>query len=203
MNNNKGNLVIVFLIGLIVGFGIGQIGGGETDEKVSVETDSAQEEQHNDKNDGDAMVMKETHTDDPAMEISGDTMMSTSEQKKVDEITSRAAGTNTIVVANQPAGDAVVVSLLSLEKSGWIAIHEDRDGALGNILGARRFNEGQYVAETVKLLRGTVGGATYHAVLHLDDGDSNFNYKTEIPVRDALGSLIAEDFVATAGAGLQ
>lgn len=102
-----------------------------------------------------------------------------------------------LVVVDQTAGLSVGMSMVSLSQDGWIAIHEKtEDGDMGNILGARRFLEGKYFGSVIDLLRGTESGKTYYAVLHIDDGDSIFDFETEVPARDSSGALIAAQFTA-------
>ncbi len=112
--------------------------------------------------------------------------------------TSFRTGEHSIVVADQPAAYAVVTSMVILGESGWIAIHEETaDGAMGSILGARRFQEGTYFGSSIDLLRPTEGGKTYFAILHDDNGDSIFDFETEVPAKDTDGELIRTRFVTS------
>lgn len=107
-------------------------------------------------------------------------------------------GENSLVVNEQNSGLSVVMSMVLLSQSGWVAVHEETpEGAMGNILGARRFAEGTYFSSSIDLLRATEGGRMYYAVLHGDDGDNTFNFETEVPARDASLALIAAKFIAT------
>ncbi|MBI4121192.1 MAG: hypothetical protein HY457_02980 [Parcubacteria group bacterium] len=107
---------------------------------------------------------------------------------------------NALVVSNQGAGNTVIVSLVSLEQSGWVAVHEQLDGgALGRILGARRFDAGKHFGQSVALLRSTEAGKVYQVVLHADDADSEFDFKKEVPVTVASGESVMASFTATTG----
>ncbi len=118
--------------------------------------------------------------------------------ESVSEFSSIASDDNLLVASDQPAGLVVVMSMVSLSKSSWVAIHESNaDGVPGNILGARRFEAGQYFGSTIELLRGMQTGTTYHALLHFDDGDSFFDYEKEVPIKDPLGKFITTEFIAT------
>lgn len=118
---------------------------------------------------------------------------------EVKEVPTVAFGENVLVASNQPAGDVMIMSMVSLETNGWVAIYEARgDGEPGNILGAARFDAGRYFAQKIELLRGTEEGSTYFAILHADDGDSEFDYKRETPLQDLLGNLTLAQFIATA-----
>lgn len=104
-------------------------------------------------------------------------------------------GGNSISVKNQISGNQVVLESVSFESDGWVAIHEERDGELGNTLGAGWFPAGTN-SGTIDLLRGTVAGGTYYAVLHGDDGDKQYNYKIDKPLTDDSGSMLMVKFSA-------
>ncbi len=109
-----------------------------------------------------------------------------------------ATGENIIVVGNQPADSRVLLSMVSLGASGWVAIHEKNgEEGIGSVLGARRFTAGRHFAERIELLRGTESGQEYFAVLHRDNGDTVFDYVIETPLPDGEGSFIIASFFAT------
>lgn len=115
-----------------------------------------------------------------------------------------AIGNNFLVVSPQPAGSTVIMSMISLEMDGWIAIHEDvGDGTPGSILGARRFNTGRYFGEPIELLRNTQEGEVYFVMLHGDDGDGEFNHEVEIALKDPTGNFIQEKFLATSSGSIE
>ncbi len=109
------------------------------------------------------------------------------------------AGGNAIYVADQEPGIVVAVGKIVLASPGWVVIREDRGGEPGNILGARRFDAGEGRGE-VELLRGTVEGGIYYAILHGDDGDRSFDYTADLPLRDQQGNVISMKFRAGAPA---
>lgn len=118
--------------------------------------------------------------------------------KKNDTSAPIAEGENLLVVSNQPAGERVVVSMVSLAMNGWVAVHESyADGSLGNILGARRFDAGKYFGETIELLRNTMEDGAYMLVLRSDDGVAGFDHTREMLVKDKAGNLISGTFIAT------
>ncbi|MBI1999011.1 MAG: hypothetical protein HYS73_01590, partial [Parcubacteria group bacterium] len=51
--------------------------------------------------------------------------------------------------------------------------------------------------ETIDLLRGTTEDGVYAIVLHSDDGDGEFDYTHEVPVKDKKGNLVSGTFTAT------
>lgn len=83
-------------------------------------------------------------------------------------------------VLDQPAGNTVDVSGLSITGKKWIGVYDDRSGAPGWIMGAVRVHEGDTLAR-VELLRGTTQAGTYYAVILNDDGDETFNRLSDLP----------------------
>lgn len=109
------------------------------------------------------------------------------------DIFSLPLGHNTVSVDEQRAGNSVFVSLATLSRGAWIAIHEDNGGVPANILGARYFPAGK-TAGTVDLLRATVPSTLYYAVVHQDDGDREFDFRRDEPLQDPFGNVIMVSF---------
>jgi len=101
-----------------------------------------------------------------------------------------------IVVADQNAGIEVHIKEVTLQKTGWVAIHESQNGSPGTVLGAQLFNAGKQ-SGTVDLLRGTAPGSVYYAVLHDEDGDRAFNLRKDLPLSDSMGNPIMAEFRTT------
>jgi len=115
---------------------------------------------------------------------------------KLSGIPEVSRGENILVVVEQPAGNSVTISMASLAINVWVAVHEVGEaGEAGVILGARRFTVGNYFGESIELLRNTNDGKPYRVVLHHDDGDSEFNFTEEPPLRDSEGKLVSEEFL--------
>jgi cbb3-type cytochrome oxidase subunit 3 len=105
------------------------------------------------------------------------------------------SGNNKVSVKDQPAGSVVEVEGLELSVVAWVAVHEERNGGLGNILGARRFEPGIHLGE-VELLRNTTAGGVYHAVLYKDNGDRQFDKATDQLMKNDSGVVIESVFKA-------
>ena len=99
-----------------------------------------------------------------------------------------------ISVSDQLSGDRVLLDEVSFESVGWVVIHEENNGVLGNALGARRFDAGLNKKGYVKLLRNTEIDQTYHALLYNDNGDKEFNLENDMPLRDSAGGFIEAVF---------
>ncbi len=82
-------------------------------------------------------------------------------------------------VNDQPAGGSAVVSGLNVTSPLWVAVYDNRNGVPGWILGAKRFLPGDKTG-VVALLRNTVAGDTYYAVIHGDDGNLEFDKTKDV-----------------------
>ena len=103
---------------------------------------------------------------------------------------------NYLSVESQPAGSKVFIKEAGFADGGWIVVREDAEGAPGKILGARRLDAGKYENIEVELLRGTEPGLVYHAILHGDDGDKEFDFNKDFPIRNDSGETIIREFNA-------
>jgi hypothetical protein len=105
-------------------------------------------------------------------------------------------GQNSVLVDDQKPGDKVMIKSVTLETAGWVVIHDDNNAKPGHILGAHRFNAGTYTGQ-VELLKNTEEEKVYYAMLHADNGDRQFDYRTDLPTKDQIGNPVMMRFVAT------
>jgi len=102
-------------------------------------------------------------------------------------------------IDDQAAGIVAFLSSVTVGKTSWLVVYEERDGAPGSILGAQRFFEGDYPqGGAVDLLRGMQPGQKYYAAIHFDfdDKTSRFDHLLDIPLRDTSGNMIMQLFTA-------
>lgn len=83
-------------------------------------------------------------------------------------------------VTDQPASAVIDVTGLQITAMHWVGVYDDRDGHPGFIMGAKRVHPGDTLA-TVELLRSTIAGGKYYAVILTDDGDDTFNRMHDLP----------------------
>lgn len=107
-------------------------------------------------------------------------------------------GSDSLRVPDQQPGLSVAVSG-TLAAASWVVVHEDRDGVLGNALGAAWFPAGE-VNGYVPLLRSTEGERLYHAVIYRDNGDKIFDLHGDSPLRRATGEYVETQFRTLSGA---
>lgn len=118
------------------------------------------------------------------------------EKNQAAVVASLQSGAEYIEVADQPAGKSVSVQKANLGSLGWIAVHENINGELGNVLGARAYATGEHVGVVVPLLRGTTAGQTYHVGIYKENGDGKFDRKIDTLMRAEDGEMIGGSFVA-------
>ncbi len=99
-------------------------------------------------------------------------------------------GKNAIYVAEQSPSRTVSVAVARLEKSGFVAIHEDNADKPGKILGVSNvLPAGETKNLTpIALSRVTKDGETLYAMIHPDDGDGVFDPVKDNPAQDSLSS---------------
>ena len=105
--------------------------------------------------------------------------------------------TGRIIVSTQVAGNMVVVDHAELVADGWIAVHEENNDSIGNVLGAARKDEGTHTNIEVPLLRSTISNTRYWVVLYIDDGDRLFNLATDAPELQGNGEVVLTSFTTT------
>ena len=103
--------------------------------------------------------------------------------------TTMASG-EAISIASQTTGMTIAVSSLTLSQPGWIAV---RDSS-GRTLGAAWFDTGTRTGVSVPLLRGTSAGQSYQALLYADDGDHQFDLRSDILITNSDGSVAGTTF---------
>jgi hypothetical protein len=102
-----------------------------------------------------------------------------------------------VSVADQPAGDRVVVESVTVPPPGvWIAVREVNGSDLGNVLGALRVS-GPRSDVTIPLLRATEPGLSYAVELYRDDtGDFDFA-RNSVYVDFSTGAPVIALFTTT------
>jgi len=84
------------------------------------------------------------------------------------------SGEDSISVKSQAAGNKVSIEKVTMREDGWVAIQDNNDGELGNILGAQWWPAGEDSGE-IDLLRDTESEKGYFAVIYVDNGDKLFS----------------------------
>ncbi|OHA21024.1 MAG: hypothetical protein A2849_01815 [Candidatus Taylorbacteria bacterium RIFCSPHIGHO2_01_FULL_51_15] len=95
-------------------------------------------------------------------------------------------------VEDQTAGGTATVANIDTSEIVWVAVREEKDGVVGNILGAQKVFVGKGQSVTVELLRPTLAGGTYLVVLYRDIGDPAFNYREDVVIEGMEGRFTAK-----------
>lgn len=169
-NNGGGKIITALIIGLLVGFTAGVFW---------------QERRSN-------------QTEKPSLENVKTAQEKSEETKGVVSTASVVTGSetataiSTLVVPEQVAGNQVTLQGLDATEVMWVAVREEKNGILGNILGASKVFVGNDQRITVELLRPTVSGNSYRVVLYRDVGTPDFNHKEDALISNREGRFIAK-----------
>ena len=129
--------------------------------------------------------------DEAETESASSTATSTDIETEVDTVSEES-----LSVSEQESGKSVHVSDIDINENRWVVIHEDLDGELGSILGARLFfNQGETEGD-VELLNETEAGKSYRAVLYSlgereKEKDRVFNTDIDLPLVDENGETVS------------
>lgn len=102
-------------------------------------------------------------------------------------------------INEQEPGDSVMIESLNFAQEGWVVFHADDNGKPGVILSAYRFNDGEVKNWDAGLIDGVAleNGMTYHAMIHAQNGDRNFNASEDTPLLDGAGNPMTVMFTVT------
>lgn len=126
--------------------------------------------------------------------LNGDNTPTKEEVSETDTETS--VSKNDLSVSDQPAGLTVLIDSVSLKEPKWIAVREDINGEMGNILGALRLQEGAHEGVEVELLRGTNPEELYYVVLYEDNGGDTFDHNFDSLITSEAEEPVLTTFIA-------
>lgn len=166
--------VIGFLIGIFIG-GFGMYFGANVGSDISPETDdvvSTKDSVSTTKTD--ILTLPTTDTTEPT-DTSG----------------------YSVVAYDQPAGTYVEI-IAHLPTDSWVAVHDDMNGKLGNVLGAGWFRSG-VASGKIPLIRSTLPDTKYHVVLYTDNGNNTFDYHIDPMLTDSNNAPVMATFTTAPG----
>ena len=189
----RNKLLAVLIVGLLVGFGLGRLIPGVNSEVVVGEDDGS----------ADAVIVtgednvQITETPSDAAETKGQLSASLSGSltaSDLDRPQKTASGVG-LKLLDQPAGESVEVSSVAVTMPTWVAVHADRNGRPGNVLGARLVDSNTS-GLVISLLRATQAQETYYVLLQEDNGNGSYDLYDDPELVSLAGELIADAFVA-------
>jgi hypothetical protein len=167
--------IIIAVVAFVLGFGLAWVSFKGQEEKVIVDNTDINQDKVQE-------VIANVLTD---IEVDPTTGEESSEVVSI--------GNVSLSVEDQAPAKSVFVKEVSAEKPVWVVIVEDNSGQRGNIIGAGLFDIGE-TAGLVELLRGTVEGGSYYAVLYNEDSDliedRTYDLDKDLPLVDGKGSSI-------------
>jgi len=101
-----------------------------------------------------------------------------------------------IIITDQFPGNIVYISTVELSHDGFVTIHKGVGGRPADMIGSQFFPAGNQPG-SIDLSENTVDGATYYAVLRMDDGDGVLDIAKDLPALDENGAEIIKAFNAT------
>lgn len=103
---------------------------------------------------------------------------------------------DSIFVANQKPGRFVNVGRAALSKKGFVAIHQEEEGAPGAIIGfGSLLNTGESRNFSVTLNRKSVAGENFYAMIHWDNDNGAFSPAEDVAATDKAGNLVMAKFM--------
>ena len=169
--------VVAFIAGLLIGGLLVWVFS------PSMSHDSKQE------HDGDKERMEES-TEAPEA-ANGDLVPSVEGEETTREM---KTGDGSVSVANQAASAAVAISDITYPVAeGWVGVRDYNNGEMGFILGVVRFSESQGLnPESIILQRPTIAGNEYAVVFYNDNGDRQFDPRSDTMVDGVMSTFTAE-----------
>ncbi len=116
--------------------------------------------------------------------------------------TATTGAINSIIMSDQFPGNVVYLSSVQSNQPVWVAIHKDKAGQPGDIIGYAHFDAGVNPGK-ITLSESTVDGMTYYAMMHSDNGDATFDATKDAPLTDSNGNIIMRVFKASAAANAE
>ncbi|MEX0672557.1 MAG: hypothetical protein WDZ82_00965 [Candidatus Paceibacterota bacterium] len=188
-NQSQKQQIIIAVVMLLIGFLIGVLitaGWYQGNDGTSNDIDTTD----------DTEQVMEDDTDDTSGEEDNDLPDRSSLNNNS---SSNTSGSEDVSVSanDQSAGNEVVVSNVEVDRTTWVAVREGVNGSMGNVLGAKRVEQGSHSDLTIRLLRGTEAGGTYFVTLYEDNGDGEFSHISDSLV-EVDGSTVFSTFEASA-----
>ncbi|MDP3988812.1 MAG: hypothetical protein Q8P93_01095 [bacterium] len=187
--SERNKLMSVLVVGLLVGFGVGRLVPQNAD-TIQVPEDT--NELVEDATDVDVVVDTSVDSAETGGQLSASLVSLTSSLIDRPQVVKAGYG---VEVRDQLAGEMVTVSSVAVTGSTWVAIHADRDGAPGNVFGARRIETNASGVE-VSLLRSTERGMKYYILLQEDNGNGKYDLYSDAEIISQDGLLIFDSFIA-------
>src|SRR6056297_1826273 len=174
--NDGQKTVVAFIAGLLVGGLLVWI-FNDTPAEAPVTTDEPTQTEDADTADADS-----TESTDDVSEVTNDPG-DTPAEPAPEPVADLPSGDGSATVSDTSAGMEVPLDSATYPTdNGWIAVRTYENGEVTNILGAARYSREQgLVPEQISLLTPTIAGREYAIVFFTENGDRQFDLRTDTP----------------------
>ena len=185
--NDGQKTVVAFIAGLLVGGLLVWI-FNDTPAEAPVTTDEPTQTEDADTADADS-----TESTDDVSEVTNDPG-DTPAEPAPEPVADLPSGDGSATVSDTSAGMVVPLDSATYPTdNGWIAVRTYENGEVTNILGAARYSREQgLVPEQISLLTPTIAGREYAIVFFTENGDRQFDLRTDTPIETPLVTFTAQ-----------
>jgi len=185
--NDGQKTVVAFIAGLLVGGLLVWI-FNDTPAEAPVTTDEPTQTEDADTADADS-----TESTDDVSEVTNDPD-DTPAEPAPEPVADLPSGDGSATVSDTSAGMEVPLDSATYPTdNGWIAVRTYENGEVTNILGAARYSREQgLVPEQISLLTPTIAGREYAIVFFTENGDRQFDLRTDTPIETPLVTFTAQ-----------
>jgi len=185
--NDGQKTVVAFIAGLLVGGLLVWI-FNDTPAEAPVTTDEPTQTEDADTADTDS-----TESTDDVSEVTNDPG-DTPAEPAPEPVADLPSGDGSATVSDTSAGMVVPLDSATYPTdNGWIAVRTYENGEVTNILGAARYSREQgLVPEQISLLTPTIAGREYAIVFFTENGDRQFDLRTDTPIETPLVTFTAQ-----------
>ncbi|HMA77538.1 MAG TPA: hypothetical protein VKP88_00160 [Candidatus Paceibacterota bacterium] len=185
--NDGQKTVVAFIAGLLVGGLLVWI-FNDTPAEAPVTTDEPTQTEDADTADADS-----TESTDDVSEVTNDPG-DTPAEPAPEPVADLPSGDGSATVSDTSAGMEVPLDSATYPTdNGWIAVRTYENGEVTNILGAARYSREQgLVPEQISLLTPTIAGREYAIVFFTENGDRQFDLRTDTPIETPLVTFTAQ-----------
>ncbi len=113
-----------------------------------------------------------------------------------EELITGGEATLPLIVPEQAGGSEIFIESAVLPNAGYVVIHREKDGKLGEIIGVSEFlSAGIKGNFLMSIDEEVVEGDTLFAMIHTDDGDGIFDGSLDVPLVEDKGDIVLVKFV--------
>lgn len=121
------------------------------------------------------------------------TPMNNESDTEINSSNTREIELSQITVNNQDPGNSIMIENIQLSERGYVVIHEDDNGSPGNVIGHSGLLSGN-ISNVIIPLERLASNEMLHAMLHVDDGDYQYEFPGDDSPLKQNGEIVVESF---------